>query len=92
MTTKTTITRNPKLAVCHLDDGITHVTIDGYEIVKTGERITTRVADIYLYDDGFEAGHVASYDEDGRCVRDTVMDEKVLHEVIRDLRLWDYAA
>lgn len=90
--TKTTITRNPRLTVCQLDDGITHVTIDGYETVKTGNRTTTRVADIYLYDDGFEAGRISSFDEDGRCIRNAVMDEKVLHEVIRDLHLWDYAA
>lgn len=96
MAVRKSVTSNPRLTVCRHDDGIVHVQIDGYEIVKTrsraGVRKTTRVADVYLYEDGYVASMVASYDEEGRCIRNTPMDPDKVAEVVRQHGLWYYAS
>ena len=89
---KVTRISKPKLTVCRHDGGIVHVTIDGYEIVKTKDRTTMRVADVYLYEDGFVSGHLSSFDEDGRCIRSRPMDDEECMRAVRKFDLWYYAS
>jgi hypothetical protein len=92
MAVKKSITSNPRLTVSRYGDGTVHVKIDGYEVVRTCDRKTVRVADIYLYEDGYESGMVASYDEDGRCIRYAPLDHDKVQKAVRELDLWQYAS
>ena len=92
MTVRMTITRKPHVTACRLDGGVVHITIDGYETVSTRDRVTTRIAHAYLYNDGFASGTIDSFDGEGREIRSKHLDESEVTNLIRQFDLWSHAS